>query len=355
MKLEKILREAVSRKASDIYITTGTKPTFRIHGELVPHGEEPALTEVAARDYLMDAMSESQQKEFEANMDIDFAINIPGLARFRVNVFLQRKGIGGILRLIPSKIPTMEELRLPEPFKKIPALPNGLVLVTGPTGSGKSTTLAALIQDINEHEGVHIITIEDPIEFVYENKKSVVDQREVSSHTKSFQAALRAALREDPDVILVGEMRDLETISLAITAAETGHLVFGTLHTSGASKTIDRIINVFPGERQNQIRSELAETLRTVVWQQLLRRADGSGRVAAFEILFVTTAVSNLIRSNKIHEIPSLIETGAKESMQTMPQSVFPLLKEGAISQEEALANLPRDLSPSELQRWLKQ
>ncbi len=355
MKLEKLLRESVARKASDVYITTGTKPIFRIHGELIPSEQEPVLSEEAAREYLLDLMSEAQQKDFEANLDIDFAINIPDLARFRVNVFLQRKGIGGIFRLIPSKIPTMEELRLPDPFKKIPAFPNGLVLVTGPTGSGKSTTLSALIDYINTSEGDHIITIEDPIEFVYENKKSVVDQREISSHTKSFQNALRAALREDPDVILVGEMRDLETISLAITAAETGHLVFGTLHTSGAAKTIDRIINVFPGERQNQIRSELAETLRTIVWQQLLRRADGQGRIAAFEILFVTTAVSNLIRSNKIHEIPSAIETGAKEGMQTMPQSIFPMLKEGVISQEEALNNLPRDFSPGELQRWLKQ
>ncbi len=354
MKIEKILREAVDAHASDIYITTGAPPTFRVHGELVPLKDHPPLTDETAREYLTDTMTEAQQQAYAADMDIDFAIHVPDLARFRVNVFMQRKGIGGVLRLIPSKIPTMEELRLPEAFKKIPEFSNGLVLVTGPTGSGKSTTLAALIQSINETEGAHIITIEDPIEFVYENKKSVVDQREVATNTKSFQVALRAALREDPDVILVGEMRDLETIALAITAAETGHLVFGTLHTSGAAKTIDRIVNVFPGERQNQIRSELSAVLRTVVWQQLLKTKDGKGRVAAFEILFATTAVANLIRGNKIHEIPSTIETGAKDGMQTMQQSIFPLLKQGLISQEEALSNLPQELSPSELKRWMQ-
>ena len=341
MKLEEIFKEAVARNASDIYIVTGNKPIFRAAGDLVALDDGPVLTENQVQALLFAIMSEEQVKEFKKKMDLDFSIEVPGVARFRVNAFMHRKGTGAVFRLIPSKIPTMEELGLPPVFKKIPDLPNGLVLVTGPTGSGKSTTLAALINNINLTSDSHIITIEDPIEFVYENSKSVIDQREVGTHTESFASALRAALREDPDVILVGEMRDLETISLAVTAAETGHLVFGTLHTSGASKTIDRLINVFPGERQNQIRSELAEALRALVWQKLLKKKDGKGRVAAYEILFVNTAVSNLIRENKAHQIISVIETGLKEGMQTMQRSVTSLLDQGLISQEEASENLP--------------
>jgi len=341
MKLEEIFKEAVARNASDIYIVTGNKPIFRAAGDLVALDDGPVLTENQVQALLFAIMSEEQVKEFKKKMDLDFSIEVPGVARFRVNAFMHRKGTGAVFRLIPSKIPTMEELGLPPVFKKIPDLPNGLVLVTGPTGSGKSTTLAALINNINLTSDSHIITIEDPIEFVYENSKSVIDQREVGTHTESFASALRAALREDPDVILVGEMRDLETISLAVTAAETGHLVFGTLHTSGASKTIDRLINVFPGERQNQIRSELAEALRAIVWQKLLKKKDGKGRVAAYEILFVNTAVSNLIRENKAHQIISVIETGLKEGMQTMQRSVTSLLDQGLISQEEASENLP--------------
>lgn len=343
MKLEKIFKEAAERNASDIYITTGSKPVLRISGDLVTLDDSPVLTEDTARAYLSDLMTDAQQEEFKEKKDIDFSVEVPDVARLRVNVFLQRKGIGAIFRLIPSKIPTMEDLGLPEAFQKIPALPHGLVLVTGPTGSGKSTTLAALLNHINAHEDEHIITIEDPIEFVYENEKSVVDQREVHTHTESFQAALRAALREDPDVILVGEMRDMETISLAITAAETGHLVFATLHTSGAAQTIDRIVNVFPGERQNQIRSELAEALRAVVWQKLFKRKGGKGRVAAYEILFINTAAANLIRDNKIHQILSVIETGAKEGMQTMQQSVTALLAKGLITEEDAAEDLPKE------------
>ncbi|MEK7082483.1 MAG: type IV pilus twitching motility protein PilT [Patescibacteria group bacterium] len=343
MKLEKIFKEAAERNASDIYITTGAKPVMRISGDLVTLDQEPVLTEDAARAYLTDLMTDAQAEEFKQAKDIDFSVEVPDVARLRVNVFLQRKGIGGIFRLIPSKIPTMEELGLPEAFQKIPAFPHGLVLVTGPTGSGKSTTLAALLNHINTHGDEHIITIEDPIEFVYENDKSVVDQREVHTHTESFQAALRAALREDPDVILVGEMRDMETISLAITAAETGHLVFATLHTSGAAQTIDRIVNVFPGERQNQVRSELAEALRAVIWQKLFKRKGGKGRVAAYEILFINTAAANLIRDNKIHQIISVIETGAKEGMQTMQQSVTSLLAQDLITEEDAAEDLPKE------------
>ncbi len=343
MKLETIFKQAVDRKASDIYITTGSKPVLRIAGDLVMMEVEPVLTEEAVRAYLAEIMTEAQAEEFKQKQDADFSIEVPSIVRLRVNVFMQRKGMGAIFRLIPSKIPTMEELGLPEAFNKIPALPHGLVLVTGPTGSGKSTTLAALINDINTNEGSHIITIEDPIEFVYDNQKSVVDQREVHTHTESFQSALRAALREDPDVILVGEMRDVETISLAITAAETGHLVFGTLHTSGAAQTVDRIINVFPGERQNQIRSELSEALRAVIWQKLFKRKDGAGRVAAYEILFINTAAANLIRDNKIHQILSVIETGAQEGMQTMQQSVASLLSKGLITNEDAAEHMPKE------------
>ena len=341
MKLEKIFKEAVERKASDIYITTNSKPVLRIAGDLTIMDDHPVLTDETARAYLSEIMTDVQADEFKQKNDIDFSFEVHGVVRLRVNVFMQRNGIGGVFRLIPSVIPTMEELGLPAAFKKIPALPNGLVLVTGPTGSGKSTTLAALLNDINTNTDAHIITIEDPIEFVYDNNKSVVDQREVHTHTESFQSALRAALREDPDVILVGEMRDMETISLAITAAETGHLVFATLHTSGAAQTIDRIVNVFPGERQNQIRSELAESLRAVIWQKLFKRKEG-GRVAGYEILFVNTAAASLIRENKIHQIISVIETGAKEGMQTMQQSVTSLLANDLIEMEEAAEHLPK-------------
>lgn len=343
MKLDKLFRSAVEKKASDIYITAGSKPIFRVHGDLVPIEDHPELTNESAQDYLFSVMTDQQRETFQRTMDLDFSIEVPDVSRFRVNVFMQRRGIGGVLRLIPSKIQTFEELGLPQSFKKIPRFPNGLVLVTGPTGSGKSTTLAALVDDINANQDCHIITVEDPIEFVHRNKKSVVDQREVKTHTESFTSALRAALREDPDVILVGEMRDLETIALAITAAETGHLVFGTLHTSGAAKTVDRIIDVFPAEHQNQIRSELAEVLRAVVWQKLLKRQDGKGRVAAFEVLFSNTAVANLIRTDKVYQISSVIETGSKENMQTMKQAVATLLKDGAISEEEARENLPSE------------
>lgn len=355
MKLEPILKEAVEKKASDIYITTGSKPVFRVSGDLVILDNQPVLTDSDASAYLLELMNEAQAEEFKKKMDLDFSFELPGVARFRVNVFMQRKGAGGVLRIIPAKILTMADLGLPPAFNKIPNFPSGLVLVTGPTGSGKSTTLAAILNDINNNTDAHIITIEDPIEFVYENKKSVIDQREVHTNTESFQNALRAALREDPDVILVGEMRDMETISLAITAAETGHLVLATLHTNGAAKTVDRIINVFPGDRQNQVRSELAEVLRAVVWQKLLKRKDNNGRIGAYEILFSTTAAANLIRENKTNQLNTVIETGAQEGMQTMQNSVIFLFKSGVISQEEVLDNLPEALSQKQLEVLMKQ
>lgn len=344
MKLDKIFRTALEYKASDIYITTGCKPILRIHGELVPIQEHAELTPDATQEYLFDVMTETQREKFQKQRDLDFSIEVTGVARFRVNTFFQRKGMGGVFRLIPSKVQTMEELGLPSQLKKVLNFPNGLVLVTGPTGSGKSTTLAAVVNEINTHYGEHIITVEDPIEFVHENKKSVVEQREIGAHTESFQSSLRAALREDPDVILVGEMRDLETIALAITAAETGHLVLATLHTSGAAETIDRMVDVFPTAQQNQVRTQLAESLQAVIWQMLLKRADGNGRVSAFEILFSNSAVANMIRQSKTYQLSSVLETGSQEGMQTMKQAIMDLLEKGLISEEEAKDNLPAEL-----------
>lgn len=344
MKLDRLFRTAVEYKASDIYITTGTKPVIRIHGELILVEEHPVLTKEMAEEYILDTMTEAEQKEIKENWDIDYAIEIPEVARFRVNAFYQRYGMGSVFRLIPTKIQSMDELGLPQQLKKIPSYQNGLVLVTGPTGSGKSTTLASLVNEINITQKMHIITIEDPIEFVHENKMSVVDQRETGVHTASFAKALRASLREDPDVILVGEMRDLETIALAITAAETGHLVFATLHTSGAGKTVDRIIDAFPPNQQNQIRTQFAETLRCIVWQTLMPRKDGKGRAAAYEILFNNSAIANMIRKSKTYQIPSVIETGVAEGMQTMKKSVTSLVEQGLISEETAAENLPEEV-----------
>src|SRR3989344_3673950 len=293
MKIEKLLKEAVERGASDVLIATGSKPALRIANSVVALDDYPALTKETAGGYIAEIMTPAQAEEFKKTMDVDFSFEVPDLARFRVNVFMQRKGIASTLRVIPSKIPSIEELAFPESFEIIPKLSNGLVLVTGPTGSGKSTTIAAMINDINHKTGSHIITIEDPIEFVYENNKSIIEQREVNTHTTSFHAALRAALREAPDVILVGEMRDLETIALAITAAETGHLVFATLHTSGTAQTINRIIDVFPAEQQSQVRVQVAELLRVVIWQNLLPTKDQKSRVSAHEIMFNNHAVAN--------------------------------------------------------------
>ena len=273
---------------------------------------------------------------FLDQMDFDFAYEIEDLARFRVNVFWQRKGLGCVLRTIPSEILTADQLGLPDPVRKFCMLTKGLVLVCGPTGSGKSTTLAAMVDLINESRADHVLTIEDPIEFTHPNKKCLVNQREIGTNTKSFANALRAALREDPDVILVGEMRDRETIELGITAAETGHLVFGTLHTNSAPKTVDRIIDVFPADQQEQIRAMLAESLKGVIAQVLLRKKGGKGRVAAQEIMVGTSAISNLVRENKIHQIPSMIETGKKDGMQLLDQHIMEFLMSGEITPEEA-------------------
>lgn len=344
MKLDKIFRTAVAYNASDIYISTGNKPILRIHGDLVTIDEHEVLTREVAEDYIFDSMSEDERKEFTEHMDIDYAIEITGVARFRVNAFLKHKGIGAVFRLIPSTIQTMDELGLPSQLKKITRFPNGIVLVTGPTGSGKSTTLASIVNEINRNQKQHIITIEDPIEFLHENKLSIIEQRELDVHTKSFARALRASLREDPDVILLGELRDLETISLAITAAETGHLVLTTLHTSGASKTIDRVIDAFPADQQAQIRTQFSESLRAIVWQNLIKRKDGSGRVGAFEILFNNHAIANMIRKNTSFQIPSVLETSLNDGMQTMKHSITGLLEQGLIDEEAASEYLPDDV-----------
>jgi twitching motility protein PilT len=307
---------------------------MRLHGRLRP------LPEVDGHDgyeaALLAILTESQRQIFQARSDLDFAYEIPHVGRFRVNLLRQHNGVGAVFRLLPSRLHTLEELGLPQVVYALVRLEQGLVLVTGPTGSGKSTTLAAIIDHINQESDKHIVTIEDPLEFIHPNKKSLVTQREVGAHTTSFAAALRAVLREDPDIILLGELRDLETIALAVTAAETGHLVFGTLHTRTAASTVDRLIDVFPPEQQSQIRTMLAETLKGVIAQQLLVQADGQGRVVAVEILVGTTALANLIREGKTYQIPSLIQTGRREGMQTMDQAILELLRSKQITPQEA-------------------
>ena len=333
-RIDNLLKAMIENKASDCHISVGSPPVFRIHGELTPL-KARELTPSDTETILFEIITEHQQERLKQDLELDFAHEIEG-ARFRVNIFYERRGLGAAFRIIPVKIATIEELGIPVVLKKLADLSRGLVLVTGATGSGKSTTLAALIDYINSNRKEHIITVEDPIEFVHQNKKSLINQREVGDHTRSFANALRAALREDPDIVLVGEMRDLETIELAITAAETGHLVFGTLHTSSAARTVDRIINVFPTNQQEQIRMMLSESLKGIVAQNLCRLVDGKGRVAALEILMGSHALSNLIREGKTYQIPSLIQTGKKEGMQTMDQALMDLLMGKKISPTEA-------------------
>jgi twitching motility protein PilT len=329
--LFKILRD---KKGSDLHLSPDNPPLMRVAGDLAPMTPHK-LTHEEIQALLFEMMNEPQRKQFEATHDIDFAYEVTALqCRFRANIFLGRLGIGSVFRLIPTQIMTVEQLGLPNTVLKFTNLKKGLVVVTGATGSGKSTTLAAMIDDINKKQKEHILTIEDPIEFVHVSQGCLINQREVGRHTQSFSAALRAALREDPDIILVGEMRDLETIELAITAAETGHLVFGTLHTNSAAKTVDRIINVFPTGQQEQIRAMLAESLKGVIAQQLLKTVDG-GRCAALEILSVTPAVSNLIREGKTFQIPSVIQTGKAEGMQMMDQALQALLAAKKVTLEQ--------------------
>jgi twitching motility protein PilT len=334
-QIDQFLKVLVQHSGSDLHLTTGSPPVMRVHG----HMQRIKFRELSPKDMetlVYEIMDEEWRIRFAETMDFDFAYEIEGLARFRVNVYWQRKGLAAVFRTIPSDILTADDLGLPDAVRKLCMLTKGLVLVTGPTGSGKSTTLAAMVDLINETRAEHILTIEDPIEFTHPNKKCLVNQREVGTNTRSFANALRAALREDPDVILVGEMRDKETIELGITAAETGHLVFGTLHTNSAPKTVDRIIDVFPADQQEQIRAMLAESLKGVISQVLLRKADGKGRIAAQEIMVGTGAISNLIRENKVFQIPSIIQTGKKDGMQLLDQHILEYMMAGVVDANEA-------------------
>ena len=340
-KLNELLKSMKQQGASDLHLASGSAPYLRVNGQMVKLNYRSVSAEVC-QALIFEILTERQKQLFTENWELDASYPVEGVGRFRVNVFMQRKGIGAVFRLIPEEIQTIEELSLPDQLANLIDVSAGLILVTGPTGSGKSTTLASLIHTINMHERAHIITIEDPIEFVHTNQQSLINQREVSSHTKSFSNALRAALREDPDIILVGEMRDLETISLAITAAETGHLVFATLHTNSAIKTVDRIIDVFPEGQQAQIRVMLSESLRGVVSQSLLPRADGQGRVPAVEVLVNISAVANLIREGKTHQVSSTMQTGRNFGMLTFEASVQDLIRKGLVSPEDGNSFLGR-------------
>ena len=334
-KIDALFKMMQQQGASDLHISTGTPPILRLHGEMV-RVKSPDLTHEQAQTLLFEILDEEQVQQFEKTRDLDFAYAIPGVARFRGNILDTHRGIAGVFRLIPSEILTSEQLNLPEGVLKMTRFNKGLVLVTGPTGSGKSTTLAAMIDLINRTRKEHILTLEDPLEFVHENKLSLVNQRQIGTHSESFASALKAALREDPDIILVGEMRDLETIQLAMSAAETGHLVFGTLHTNSAPKTVDRIIDVFPKDAQEQVRAMLSESLKGVVCQQLLRTADGKGRIAALEIMLGNAAIGNLIREGKTFQLPSIIQTAKGEGMQLMDAHLMELLNSQIITAEEA-------------------
>lgn len=336
MEMFDILKTAVESQASDIHIIVNMPPMMRVYGEMKPM-QMDVLTAEEAKRLVYGILYDEQKQFFEEHWELDCSFQIPNLSRFRVNVLLQKDGIGAVLRVISSKIPEPEEIRLPQTVIDFANLPNGMVLVTGPTGSGKSTTLACLIDFINRRHSGHIITIEDPIEFVYEKKNCVINQREVGAHTHSFEAALKHALRQDPDVVLVGEMRDLETISTALTIAETGHLVFATLHTTDAAQTIDRIVDVFPPFQQQQIRVQLSVILRGVVCQQLIPHVSGKGRVASREIMVCTPAIANLIREGKTHQIYSAIETGQKFGMLSGDRALANLVKEGLVKKEDVM------------------
>lgn len=333
--IDTYFREMKEEGASDLHLAVGFPPMIRLGGQLKPLNH-PVITAESNRDILFEILTKDQQQTIKEYLDFDMAYELEGVGRFRCNLFYQHRGIGAVFRIIPTKILTLEQLNLPETVKTIADYKKGLVLVTGPTGSGKSTTLAAMIDYINENRDAHVITIEDPLEFVHANKKCILTQREIGTHANSFGDALRVAGREDPDIILVGEMRDLETISLALTCAELGILVFGTLHTNSAAKTIDRIINAFPSNQQAQARAMLSESLRAVIAQQLVRTIDGKGRCAANEILIGSSALASMIREGKVTQIESLIQTGTKSGMQTMDQHLTKLVKEEKISREAA-------------------
>lgn len=335
MDITELLAFSVKNKASDLHLSAEMPPIIRVNGHM-RKVDVPAMSNKQVHDLLYDIMSDSQRKIFEEKLETDFSFAIPDLARFRVNVYNQTRGVGGVFRTIPTKILTLDDLKAPKHFKNIAEYPRGLVLVTGPTGSGKSTTLAAMIDHINSNYPKHIITIEDPIEFVHQCKKSLVTQREVHKDTLGFSEALRSALREDPDVIMVGEMRDIETMRLALTAAETGHTVFGTLHTTSAAKTIDRIIDVFPSGEKDMVRSMLSESLRAVITQTLLETKAGGGRIAAHEIMIATPAIRNLIREAKVPQMYSTIQTGQAQGMQTLDQCLQHLVQDDLVKREDA-------------------
>lgn len=334
MDIGELLGFSVKNNASDLHLSAGLPPMIRVDGD-VRRINVPAMDHKDVHDMVYDIMNDKQRKDYEEFYECDFSFEIPGLARFRVNAANQNRGSFAVFRTIPSKILTLEQLNAPKIFEQISDYPRGVVLVTGPTGSGKSTTLAAMVNHKNENEFGHILTVEDPIEFVHESKKCLINQREVHRDTLGFNEALRSALREDPDVILVGEMRDLETIRLALTAAETGHLVFGTLHTSSAAKTIDRVVDVFPAAEKDMIRAMLSESLRAVISQTLLKKI-GGGRIAAHEIMIGTPAIRNLIRENKIAQMYSAIQTGQQFGMQTLDQNLQQLVQKGQVSRDEA-------------------
>ncbi|UPQ82490.1 type IV pilus twitching motility protein PilT [Pseudomonas knackmussii] len=334
MDITELLAFSAKQGASDLHLSSGLPPMIRVDGD-VRRINLPAMDHKQVHALIYDIMNDKQRKDFEEFLETDFSFEVPGVARFRVNAFNQNRGAGAVFRTIPSKVLTMEDLGMGEVFRKITDVPRGLVLVTGPTGSGKSTTLAAMLDYLNSTKYHHILTIEDPIEFVHESKKCLVNQREVHRDTLGFSEALRSALREDPDIILVGEMRDLETIRLALTAAETGHLVFGTLHTTSAAKTIDRVVDVFPAEEKSMVRSMLSESLQAVISQTLLKRV-GGGRVAAHEIMIGTPAIRNLIREDKVAQMYSSIQTGGSLGMQTLDSCLKGLLAKGLISRDSA-------------------
>ncbi|GAB4171487.1 MAG: type IV pilus twitching motility protein PilT [Wenzhouxiangellaceae bacterium] len=334
MDITELLAFTVKNNASDLHLSAGLPPMIRVDGDIHRINVPPIPAKEMA-DLIYSTMNDHQRRDYEADLEVDFSYNIPGLARFRVNAFHHDRGTGAVFRVIPNEIWTLEDLQAPPVFKDIIDAPRGLVLVTGPTGSGKSTTLAAMIDHLNKNIAGHILTIEDPIEFVHTPKKCLINQREVRKDTRSFAQALRSALREDPDIILVGEMRDLETIRLALTASETGHLVFATLHTSSAAKTIDRVIDVFPAEEKDMVRSMLSESLRAVISQTLLKRI-GGGRVAAHEIMIATSAIKNLIREDKVAQMYSSIQTGQNVGMCTLDQSLLELVRRGIVAKQEA-------------------
>jgi len=338
LDINELLSEVLVQNASDLHITVGSPPVMRINGMLHRLEDYPMMTGNDTRDMVYSILTARQREQLETNLEFDLSYSVPGSARFRVNAYFQRNSIGAAFRIIPYKIKGIEELGLPVVVKEFAELPRGFVLVTGPTGQGKSTTLAAIIDIINETRNDHIITVEDPIEFLHVHKKSIVNQREVGADTHSFANALKFVLRQDPDVILVGEMRDLETISTALTAAETGHLVFATLHTQDAPQTIDRIIDVFPTYQQQQVRLQLAGTVQAIITQQLLPTVDGKGRVVACEVMVATSAIRNMIREGKTHQIYSAMQAGGRHKMQTMDSSIAALYKNGYISYDVAMA-----------------